>query len=339
MATTGNAATTLFQGAPTDKLPVADVYSAPGIDLLSSSVTGVKKVLGNAFTSIRSQGFNLSDLARMVKVDGGHVSISTDEATKRLNSLLGVNISSIKDMPLEAQNRAAAKLATLAGINTNELTTTSGQVIKVVNGVNAQDVNGILNGLKKVLGSDIVTSVVDTTAQISFLGSMLEYSTEWGLTDTIDIIMSKYEQGTESRDYLEYTLNNSYTAAVASGNLPTVATIIKNTGKDKLLAMYPNAVDMLLGGFVFPADATKADYPTLLALMESILVSLNPTWDSVVRNGVAVTTTAPFYSASNDSKELLSWDDKYWDLVLMAPSYPREGLTTIAKRMYPDIAL
>lgn len=339
MATTSNAATTLFQGAPTDKLPVADVYSAPGIDLLSSSVTGVKKVLGNVFTSIRSQGFNLNDLAKMVKITDGHVGISTEEATRRLNSLLGVNVSSIKDMPLEAQTRAAAKLATLAGINTNQLVTASGDVLKVVNGVNAQDVNGILNGLKKVLGSDLVESVVDTSAQLGFLGSMLEYSTEWGLTDTIDTIMDKYERGTETRDYLEYTLNNSYSAAVATGNLPTVQTIIKNTGRDKLLAMYPNAVDMMLQGFVFPADATKADYPNLLTLMKSILVSLNPTWDSVMRNGVAVTSTAPFFSASPDSQELLSWDNKYWDLVLIAPSYPNESLTTITKRMYPDIAL
>lgn len=332
-------ATTLFQGAASDQLPVADVYTSPAIDLLSSSVTGVKNVLSDVFTSVRKKGFNLSDLAKMVDIDGGSVSLDATAAKNRLNSLLGVNITSIKDLPLSAQTAAISKLTSLSGISTNALRDANGDVMRVVNGVNAMDVQGILNGVKAVLGDTGLADIVDATAQMSFLGSLLDYSTSWGLVDTIQVIVDKFEKGTTERDYLEYTLTNSFQATVYTGDLDTMATIISSTGKDKLLAQYPNAISMILNGYVFPSDATQADYPNLLTKFMGVITSLDANWDTVYRNGQAVTDFTPFVTASNDSKTLLSYDDELWDLVLMAPSYPAADPIALIKQMYPGVAI
>jgi len=332
-------AQTLFQGAALDKLPVADVYNAPTIDLLSSSVTGVKNVLGSVFTNIRASGFNLSTLANMLDIKGGDVSLDPDQAKSRLNSLLGVNITSIKDLSPEAQLRAVNKLSSLAGVNVSQITDASGHVLKVANGVNARDVQGVLNGFKTVLGDIGLTSIVDATAKMAFIGSLMEYSTEWGLADTISTIMDKFEKGTTERDYLEYTLTNSFSAACVTGELDTLITIIKNTGPDKLMATYPTAINMVLGGYQFRADDQQADYPALLVKFLGVLTSLDPQWDSSVRNNQVVNKLAPFQTASRDARTLLSYNNDYWDCVLVADSYPLQDAVALVKTTYPGIAI
>lgn len=334
-----NIAQSIFQGASTDKLPVADVYNAPTLDLLSSSVTGVKKVLGNAFTTIRSRGFDLNTLAGMIDIKSGAVSLDAEAAKSRLNSLLGVNITSIKDLPAAAQLSATRRLTELAGINVNSLTDTAGHILKTVNGVNARDVQGILNGLKSVLGDIGLSDIVDATAKMAFLGSLAEYATSWGLTDTVQTIMNKFEVGSTERDYLEQVLTTSFSAACVTGDLDNLQTIVDNTGPQKLLASYPTAISMVLTGFQFRAGTTADQYPELLVKLLQVLTRIDPNWDTVVRNNTAVTRLEPFLTASPDSRTLFSYDDTYWNLCLMAPSYPPQDAKAIVKTFYPDIAI
>lgn len=334
-----NIAQSIFQGAATDKLPVADVYNAPTLDLLSSSVTGVKKVLGNAFTTIRSKGFNLNTLAGMIDIKSGSLSLDADAAKARLNSLLGVNISSIKDLPAQAQLSATRRLTELAGVNVNSLTTAAGNVIKTVDGVNARDVQGVLNGLKTVLGDIGLSDIVDSTAQMAFLGSMMEYATDWGLTDTVQTIMNKFDVGSTERDYLEEVLTTSFSAACVTGDLDNLQTIVDNTGPQKLLANYPTAISMVLTGFQFRAGTTPDTHPTLLVKLLQVLTRIDPNWDTVVRNNTAVSRLEPFLTASPDSKTLFSYDTTYWNLCLLAPSYPPQDAKALVKTFYPDIAI
>ena len=340
MAGINQTATSLFQGAPTEKLAVADVYNAPSFDMLSSSVDGVKKVLGNVFTSIRAQGLNLGMLAKVISVKDGNFTISQEEAQARLSSILGVNIASLKDLPPQQRLNAISRLTQFAGINTTSLTNQAGDILKVADGISAKDVNGVFSALERVIGKNpLLSAVTDDLAQASFLGSLMEYSTQFGLVDAIDEVMTKYQQGTTTRDYLEYTLVTSYSAAIANGVLATVDSIIRNTGRDKLLAMYPDAVNMLLGGFVFADGATPSDYPAIMAQLVAILNDLDPNWLTTTRNCVTVTKTEPFLAASPDAKTALSYNEAYWNLVLMAPSYPNQDLTALIRQTYPTIAL
>lgn len=332
-------ATTLFQGTSTEKLPVPDIYNSPTIDMLSESVTGVKSVLSDVFTSVRKKGFDLTDLARMVDVKAGKISLDPAAAKARLNSLLGVNINSIKDLPQLVQTQAATKLSALAGVDVNKITTNTGEILRVVDGVNAMDVQGVINGVKTVLKDTGLEDIVDSVAQMSFLGSLAEYATQWGLVDTIDIIVNKFERGTPERDYLEYTLSNSFQATIYTGSLDTMATIINSTGKDKLLALYPNAISMILNGFVFASDTVQADYPALLVKFKAVLDSLDVNWHTYYRNGAGVMNLEPFVTASNNTKTLFSYDDELWDASLIAASYPAVDPIAVAKQMYPGAAI
>jgi hypothetical protein len=332
-------AQSIFQGASTDKLPVADVYNAPAIDLLSSSVTGVKKVLGNVFTSIRSKGFDLNTLAGMVDINSGAVSLDANAAKSRLNSLLGVNITSIKDLSAAAQLNAVNRLTQLAGIGVPTITDAAGNVIKVYNNANGKDVNGVLSGIKAVLGDIGLSSVVDDTAKMAFLGSMMDYATQWGLVDTVQTIMNKFEVGSTERDYMELVLTQNFSAACVTGDLDNLQTIIDNTGPMKIIAQYPNAVSMVLTGFQFQSGVNPGAYPDLLVKFLRVLSSLDVNWDTVIRNNTAVSKLEPFLTASNDSKTLFSYNDDYWDLCLMANSYQTQDALAVVKTMYPGIAI
>lgn len=332
-------AQSIFQGASTDKLPIADVYNTPTIDLLSSSVTGVKKVLGNVFTSIRSKGFDLNTLAGMIDIKGGSVSLDAEAAKSRLNSLLGVNITSIKDLSPAAQLSAVKRLTELSGIDASKIVNDAGDIVKVYNGATGKDVNGVLNGLKAVLGNLGLSNVVDATAKMAFIGSLMEYSTQWGLVDTIQTIMNKFEVGSTERDYLEYVLTTSFSAACVTGDLDNLQAIVDNTGPQKILANYPTAISMVLTGFQFQTTATPGDYPQLLVKFLQVLTTIDPNWDTYVRNNKAVTKLEPFLTASPNSKTLFSYSDDYWELCLMSASYQTQEAKALVKQFYPMIAI
>lgn len=332
-------ATAAFQGSPTDNYQITDIYNKSGTDLLGGIVNGTQTVLDNAFTSIRKSGFNLSSLAKLVDISGGSVSLSSAEAEKRLGSMLGVNINSLQNLPDAVKSGAVSKLTALAGINTNALTQVTGQVINATDGVNAYEVQGILTGLKKVLGSDLITDIIDTTAQVSFLTSLLNYSVKWGLTDTVDIIMSKLSDSKVAST----SLSGSFTAAIYNGDLDMIQTIISQLGPQRLLATYPNATSLILTAYSFRDGTTVADYPRYYQQLIAILHTLDNLWDVTNRNGSLVRNLTPFTTVSTDAKTLLSYGDgtdaPYWDAILVAPNYPNTDAIALVKTFYPQIAL
>lgn len=331
-------ANTFFSGLPTDKVGVVDVYNKPEIDLLSNVVGGVGTTLNNAFTRLKKSGFNLADLAKMVDLkqpDG----INVQEAEKRLNQMLGVNITSIKGMSPSQQLSTVSKLVGLSGINPNQLNTVGGGVLKVANGVQADNVNGILNGLKTILGSDVITNVIDTTAQMGFLTTMLDYSVNYGMADAIKSIIAKLN---ESKYYNRLALPSivgSFNTAILMGDLDTVESMIDSVGANTLLAYYPNAVNLILRNYAFKNETTVFEYDALLEQLLRVLVSLNPEWATRTKNGESVSSLTVFQNIGRSARTLLMRDESYRTAIMVAPTYPPATKLTLLKKFYPMIAI
>ena len=352
-------ASSVFAGAPTDTLSVADVYLTPTVDLLTSLASTLSSVLDSVFNSIRTAGLDLSELAELLKSliptssksSGSSYSstlasstTTTSEAVSRLSSALGINVSAISDLPEEVKNQAVANLISLSGINVSTLGTITGDRINVTPGTSAQNANGIINGINAVLGdtTTAVPTVVDGVALQAFLLSLYNYAVDYGLSDAAGTAASALNQSavdTDTASDIVTAMVSKFPTAVGNSDLDTMQTILNNTTPGAVVAKYPSAVNDIISTYTLDPSISVSEYPSVLTKMTNVLGTINSTWSTDTRDGVTVNSLSPFDGLSDGAAALFATSEEHQATALLAQTYSSANTVELLRQFYPNIAL
>lgn len=349
-------ASSVFAGAPTDELNVADVYLSPAVDMLTSLASTLSSVLDSVFNSIRTAGLDLSELAELLKslipsssssssaYTTAASSVTSSQAVERLSSALGINVSAITDLPDAVKNQAVANLISLSGINVSTLGTSSGGTMSVTPGVSAQNVNGIINGINSVLGDSVaqVPTAVDGVAIQAFLLSLYNYAVDYGLSDAVTASATALNESatdTDTASDLVSAMVSKFPTAIANSDLDTMQAILNNTTPGAVVAKYPSAVNDIISNYTLDATVPVSSYPTVLDKMTGVLGTIDTTWATDTRDGVTVTSLSPFDGLSAGSSALFATSDEHQATALLAETYSSANTVSLLKQFYPNIAL
>lgn len=355
-----NIASSVFAGAPTDALNVADVYVTPTINLLTSLASTLSSVLDSVFNSIRTAGLDLSELAELLKslipssssssnsyyntTSTASSTTTSAEAISRLSSALGINVSAISDLPDAVKNQAVTNLISLSGINVSTLGTASGGTINVTPGTSAQNANGVINGINSVLGDTAtpVSTVVDGVALQAFLLSLYNYAVDYGLSDataSAATALNASASDTDTASDIVTAMVSKFPTAVGNSDLDTMQAILNNTTPGAVAAKYPSAVNDIISTYTLSPSVPVSDYPAVLTKMTDILGTIDSTWSTDTRDGVTVNSLSPFDGLSDSSATLFATSEEHQATALLAKTYSSANTVSLLKDFYPNIAL
>ena len=172
-------------------------------------------------------------------------------------------------------------------------------------------------------------------AHVSILKGAVEELAAWNVPELVDAYLTSIEDPAVKREVIQRSTDR----LSQTGDINSIEAILNQTDPAALTAGRPDFPKQLLQRYQFEDGTTPADYPARLAQLVSVMNRLQWDWIETQRGGETVWNYAIVPFASDDARQLLLSDDRYRVPVLTAEYYPERDVASIAKGLYPLIAL
>lgn len=339
---TANATTTsalskvnsVFSTSVKENLSVVQATAKDGITALNSFKDEQLGTLNTFIKSVTGNAITMKDLSSIIDVRNG-IKIDYDALSKRLSDAAGFPLNSIQGMTRDIQRETENLLDAYSSGNVTRMLNAAGLTFRVNDG-SQQLVSMLSDVLSRTSKSDSkFNEVVDESAQLAFLNTMLKYTVTAGLWEGIDDLLEQYtipEEGIRS-------LGNYSTIAVKNGDVYTLQAIMDRCGISAITAVNTNLHADLLRYFEFSSDVVETEYPDYRTRMLNVLDAANPTWEKKLFNTLDTLNLTAFTQASDDTIELLGTVDRFRTHILLGPEYPKRALMTLIRNFYPNVAI
>lgn len=308
---------------------------------VSSVIGGASSTLGigNVGSVISGGGLNTSSLINIVGV-GANINPYNTNLTNIGSRVIGSagGGGSLLGMSNSLQSSLlggiAVQTAGAYGINTSIFN----QGIAVINGVsnpytsnNLTDTMQVLNLVNTLTTTPIINSNIDVGAQSSVMSSAISALIGVGLGVAIGALIDNASDDSVAKNALQANIQT----AVAASDMTTINLLITKLGVGTIRSQMPNFVTALLQAYKIPAGTTGDQYASLGTALVTVLNTVQPAWDTLTRNGEAVSNLAPFTKVSADATKVLSTITTYATALAIASVYPSVDLWTALTTEYP----
>lgn len=327
----------IFSGGGVEEIAAADVYkdtvsAESTLSTFKSSVSESVSKLGGMFKATK---FDATDLVKSISLKDG-VGLDKASLTRQLGQATGYRLDSTSSFASSIQNDAVSKLAGYVGEKPGDLKNILGDVTSLASG-DAMSARSLFGIVGDVLGGSWVNYFPDIAGQAAFFGTLIEKAMELGIPDAIDDLLDKIDDEEMRKELL---ISNAEKCAKA-GDLANLEIIKGYIGAAGLKAKVPDLVKYVMQGYKLPtnssSNATVPDYAGIYAKMISLFNSVDPGWDTTVRNGVRISRLYCFVTASEGTRKVFAYAGSYADVMLIAPSYPTNTPKAIATRDFPKV--
>lgn len=316
-----------------DELMTDDVYGKKNSDVINK-LSGLLKGgdlsslgLGNGKTSI------VGDLMKMVKTDGGKLSLDTKGWTDRLVAEMGTGSGSFAGLTDGLKGSLTSSLS-ITPATYDKILLSVGDAYSAYKSGDLTSAKGVFNLMGKICGDSQFFQAVDLGAQSNLFTSLVDQAIRLGVPDAIDKLIEK----SRDRSVTDTALLNNIDTALRAGDVRTVNLIASTMGDGRVRAQVPQAARVLLANWRIPAKKKENDYPALWAELKATLDRIHPGWETVDRNGVAVTDLTVFSLASEDVRKVASTDAAMRVMSTIAGAYESRNLMETALQQYPLLA-
>jgi len=336
-------ASTIFNVGPNDKLAAVDAYGTSPesvINNLAGLLSGFdSSILDNVASDLES----LAAMAAAIAAPLAAFAIDTGLMTGRIGTLTGGNRAYLSTVSANI----LASLVAGNGLNAataNQVSVQIGNVVTRTNANNPSDVQNfvaLLNGLMGP-GASLAT-VVDEGATTSLLAGAMISCMGMGLSSLIPNLLTSVV-ATMSAAAITAALIAASPTACALADLVALAAIIncsqgegQPTGGWCIELAVPNAVPLILKNYKMPPNTPPQFYNPYLNELLFVLTGINPNWDTINRNGVAINNLLALIGASADALTLLKTEAEYLTMATIAGDYPSTDPITAAPEMYSNL--
>lgn len=346
MATEQTVTPTTFQTGPNDELAVVDVYKADESVKKTSILTRIKTTTSNLVTGIKNNNPELvksaqknindpEDIGKKLKKSLENGDDVTD--TKRLSESLFKSGAS--------QNRFVGdiKTKTLKDIADTTNFPLGDSDIKAIVGQDVQDLRlddfvsgeAIMEYANDLNGGELFGSIIDKKSKYAVLNNVLGKGIELGLTKVLDVIIDKLSEDPEDRDAIRLALLNNIRRMALRSDLDGLEKAVDFLGPQQTLQKEPRIIRIILVAFHFSNKDSVNDYPAKSLQLITLLNTIDPNWLNYEWNGETITRLDNLTGISEDAIVLLGYDETTKTPSLIANSYSRVNIRSLAKLNFP----
>lgn len=265
-------------------------------------------------------------LTDSLQIYGNSVQLNERAIQNRLRNALGRSKDILSE---ETQASASAKM----GIDTKYFKSAIkiGNKIKELDRDDKSDPQETVDLINSLSENGDVAEYLDMQAEYALLDTMIDQAIASGSSDAIEVILAKLQTDDQRQELLLGRVRD----AAFNSDFHTINLTLKYASSHAILARVPTIVTDILQYYIQPeSDDANKDHTALSELI-TLLTTLDPRWDTKVRNGIAYKNLYVFSYASVDAKRLFMLNDTYRSAILLAPSFPKEDYQLIMCRYYP----
>lgn len=344
-------AKTVFEVGPDVLLEAQDVYNSDEAKLTSPSVPGIKKQVGNSikdsFSPKGGVGKALADLNKLAQTKGKPF-INAVKDIKGILKNKDQYIDSVSNKMLSPMlksigytGKPSELIDGVLGVDGANpighiLNNTSGDLRLILEGVDKvrrgdiDSIGDMLAMVGEITGNKDLIELVNIGTELAVLVEVLDKTFNTRVSEITDTVVNTV---TSEEDRIKLLIHASINAAIKS-DLVYLNKIISEVGVGRILALYPNIVNIVLRNYRYSPGVyspTEADY----TLLTSTLFKLDSKWDKVDFKGTEILDLEPYTHANSTARELLSTNDNTKIGVMVGKHYHETTMIASAKTMFP----
>lgn len=343
---------TAFSTGPDDKLATVDVYAEknPGIPK-NNGITSVGKELLNASVMEINRVAASGEIFEVMNYDKPIPTIDLAAAKKKLEVALGDKVV-IQGKLLDAL-KSSVGLPALAIIGPDGKVMPGATVNVAGKNISVSDVRatiGNVREIRKKIGDvktaqdamELVGSIVGNTQlgkiagvseAIKVMGTVASTLNRLRIPELYDTLYNQQHEEDKKPFLLENIRN-----AILESDLYVVNKALDECGAAAILSRVPDAITLLVSFYKLPPNVTSPSVAEANNLV-NLLNGLDSRWALYKRNGVDVVNLEHFTYANDVCLKVLSKHADYVVPCMIAKSYPMADLKTIAKQLFPYVAI
>ncbi len=318
-------ADTPFSSTPLDPLPIIDVYTRK-----SDAVINNSPISNSDFSAAVSRLIeNPSDIMNIVKsLLTNTVSYDRNQLLQRLAALTGGNMSIVTSLSDIALN---SLLRRLTNDSMSSYMSIGNDKVVSPRAFPYQTYADYQSTVNAVLGTD-TAKTTDTQTETVFYGDLVAESIRLGVSG--ETLLNLIDQASDD-DIKRTIMNRAFNAAVDSGNIDAIETLLTRMSPVDILAIRPNTVPDILSSYKFLPRENSNNYPTLSTKLVNICDAIDPFWDVTIRGSELETDQYPYMVSTKDSLTLLKLNTDHFVPAMVANTYRVQDKLAIQRRYYP----
>lgn len=122
---------------------------------------------------------------------------------------------------------------------------------------------------------------------------------------------------------------------ITNVDLDILDLLIDGLGLNKVLGMFPNIVEDILGNFKLPIGTKPAEWGAYRTKLENLSIKINPNWYLIDRAGTPVRNYRPFMRMSTDTINLFMGIPLHKVSCMIADTYKETSILDLLRKQYP----
>lgn len=324
-------ASSIFTGAPTDKIEVKDVYSIDS-NVLENELDSYSDGLDlSLLESVRKDPKLAVDFSNFLKpLVSGKFNLNKNQMISRILSLIKSSKINFNSLSSDLQNELLNSNS-LSALNFNNLSVNIDGTDNLISCDNVSETIDMLSITTSYLGISSNIQTTDIGAETALMSNIFSYVSTLKIPGLMDTLISSSDN-TES---LNQSLKNCVPDVIQQNDLDSLNSIINKIGAEEVLTADPNAVQNILSSYTLDSTTTADEYQKLYNQLTGTLDSLNPNWNTIERNGETITDLTSLDGISDDAKTILSINSDYQTMFLINDDFSTSDMTLSAQSIYP----
>lgn len=331
-------ANSIFVGAPTEDLLVADVFEMKEESKKTSFISKVEDKGLDAVKFARDNPAQVRDLANMLTAmkDGSGYGSPLEKVSRLKNMLPASALSSISKFK-SATGGVLEDLASKVGVSpelVGKVKTLSGEVAgSIMNGAMYGDFNKfqVLEGLVR---DTSLFKYLDIESEVLMANEIFMNAIG---TDMFTTLIDKLEERFD-KDVYSYGLSYAAPEIVYSGDLDSMIAVINKIGLEAFMRNVSNPVKDVLTSYKMKTY-NPATFPQEFSKLVNTLRLVNPNFPNhISENRIDLDVAA---NISSDAVTLFvnNEDIRFTVLAIHGPNFPEANKNELFTMMYPDAAI
>jgi nitrogen regulatory protein PII-like uncharacterized protein len=325
-----------FTTGPDDALSVVDVYKKNvaeevferGGKQLGIEGTPFEELASN--TTVQNAAELLDKVVEMGSDQGCVKKVTSDRVSQAMGDNAQVNLNNLCGNTAKSLVEAIKNLDLT---NLGSIRDVTGKAIMVAKGVEATEVQRIVDLAKDFTKDTAISKIQDMAARAGLRHTLIDEGIRLGIADLLPSLLANKD---------EVNLNSvldSAKSAVERGDWRVLSSLARSMGSDYILARYPEAISVVLQNFEIPNGLLSSEYPTLLSEFEGSLTDIDPNWATYTRNGETIYSLDNFSYASKDAFTILFLNPALRVPLMICDKYKYREHQYNARLFYPRIAI
>jgi len=329
----GKFAKTAWLGRSIDAIGVEDTYGIKDSAVVNKSTSSDLTVAAVAIKKfILGEGGLKEDLPSIVKTSSNTFSISPQGLADRVKSVLGGSSSALNQLSKTLMQSAfSGNVDNAARSLMSQFDVSLNGTLSQFTSSNVSNAAALFEGINRLTKNSNFAQLFDTGAESQLLTSLFSEAISIKLPGAVDVLATAATSDTA----VNQALKNVLGTALTSGDAATISGLTSRLGSNQILAMQPQAAATILSNYVIkpftPSFALEDEADSLITLLNTV----DPSWNTVNRNGEAISNLLALNKMSDDAKRVLSTKSEYRDLIEVSNFYNPETFSESIVDKYP----